>query len=106
MSPSFNHSFNVCLVSSYGLMGGLAVEFARHISLGADWPTKIAYFIAYVLFNALLGGIVGGAVISIIVFPLHYFVIRRYSGFVLTIFLILGFILGSFGFQSLMSALR
>ena len=107
MSPSINHSFKVCLVLSYGLMGGLAVEFARHVSFGSsNWLVNAAYFVAYVLFNALLGGIVGGAVFSAVVFPVHYFVIRRYDRFVLAFFLVLGLILGTFGFKALLSALR
>jgi len=104
--PAAN-SFQVCLALSYGLVLGLAVYFAGRMSFNeAGWLTSVAYFVAYVLLNAVLGGIVAGAVLSVVIFPAHYFIIRRYNAAVAWVFFILGLMLGIFGFKILLAALR
>ena len=104
MKQRIQSSFLVCWQFTVGLMVGLMLYFLRQGAWrSADLLTMVAFFVAYVLFNALVFGILGGAVLSCLIFPFHYFLIKRsHKAIALTVFGV-GIILGSVVFKKVIS---
>jgi len=96
MKQQARQAFDACFVVTGGLICGWVTFFYRPVDCAANGTIEgLALFVSGVLFNALLAGIASGLLISCLVFPLEYFLIKRFNPAIGSVIFIIGFLIGS-----------
>jgi len=90
------------------LFFGLFCGFVLHFFIEGRWHSSDALatamnFVAYVLFNALVLGLLGAGIVSAVVFPIHHFLIKRWNIWTSAVYFVLGLFLGLSSLKFLMA---
>ncbi|HOW36615.1 MAG TPA: hypothetical protein PL155_09460 [Candidatus Omnitrophota bacterium] len=96
MKNQTRQALNACFVVTGGLICGWITFFYSPVDCVTGGIIEgLALFVAGVLFNALLAGIVSGLLLSCLVFPLEYFLIKRFNRAIGVVIFIIGLLIGS-----------
>lgn len=96
MKQQTRQALDACLVVTGGLICGWVTFFYRPVNCAAQGSIYgVALFISDVLFSALLAGVASGLLLSCLVFPLEYFLIKRFNKMVGIIIFVASFLIGS-----------
>lgn len=95
MNTRKQEATNFCLVLTAGLFSGFTVYFWQYIPWHAtNWVDGIARFVSEVLFNALLSALAAGFVLGCLIFPLAYYILKRFNKIIAVVFFIVGVMIG------------
>ena len=88
-------AFQACLLFGCGIFFGLVVFFSGYFGWrDPSFKTAAALYVANVLLSALIAAAAATVILGCLIFPLQYFVIRRYNRLAALIFFAAGFAFG------------